>query len=271
MPIADDRAALLEALDENMAVHAGWIQRRVPGMAVREDLGFLLVDSGLATDTFNLICRTRLDPANARERSAAGIDWFRARNRPFSWWVSPADTPSALGETLAGLGLQPTESETVMAADLEGLPPEPLPEGLEVCRAETPAQLREFAAINAANWNPPDDDVMRFYEAATPELLGGEAPLRLFVAYRSGVAVAAAEVTIAAGIAGIYNVSTLEYWRGRGYAGALLRHVLLEAKVDGTRLAGLQAAPGAVGSYRRLGFESIGEVTEYKPPRLHPA
>ncbi len=262
-----DRPALLEALDENMAVHAGWIQRRVPGMTVRDDLGFVLVDSGLATDTFNLVCRTRLDPADAEARSAEGIEWFRSRGRPFSWWVSPADTPAGLGSTLARLGLEVAESETVMSADIARVLPEPLPDKLDVRRAETSAQLREFAAINAANWSPPDEDVLHFYETAAPELLGGESPLRFFVAYLQGVAVAAAEVTIAAGIAGIYNVSTLEYWRGRGYAGALLRHMLVGARLEGALHAGLQAAPGAVAVYQRLGFESVGEVTEYKPPR----
>jgi ribosomal protein S18 acetylase RimI-like enzyme len=261
------RADLLEALDENMAVHAGWVQRRLPGMTVREDLGFLLVDAGLATDTFNLVCRARLEPASAKERAAEAIEWFRVRGRPFSWWVGPADTPGDLGTTLHRLGLEPAESETAMVADIGGIVPEPLPVGLEVRRAETAAQLREFATINAANWTPPDEDVLRFYEAATPLLLGADAPLHFHLAFLRGVAVASVEMTAAAGMAGIYNVSTLEYWRKRGFASALLRQVLVEAGEAGLRRAGLQAAPGAVGVYRRLGFEPVGEVTEYKPAR----
>jgi GNAT superfamily N-acetyltransferase len=257
--------ALLEALDENLAVHAAWIQRRVPGMMVRDDGGFLLVDSGLPTDTFNLVCRARLQPADAAACAAEGIEWFRARRRPFSWWVGPADTPPGLGSTLTSLGLEAAEAETAMAADLTALRPEPLPDGLEVSRADTPAQLRGFAAINSANWTPPDADVVQFYEAAAPFLLGGEAPLRFYLASLRGVAVATVEVTIAGGVAGIYNVSTLEHWRRRGYATALLRRVLIEARDGGTLRAGLQAAPGAVGIYRRLGFAPVGAITEYKP------
>jgi GNAT superfamily N-acetyltransferase len=257
--------ALLEALDENLAVHAAWIQRRVPGMVVRDDGGFLLVDSGLATDTFNLVCRTRLQPADAAARAAEGIEWFRARRRPFSWWVGPADTPTDLGTTLAGLGLEAAEAETAMVADITSLIPEPLPRGLEVVPAGTSAQLREFAAINAANWTPPDADVARFYESAARFVLGEESPLRFYLAFLRGVAVATAEVTVAGGIAGIYNVSTLEHWRRRGYATALLRQVLIEARDGGTLRAGLQAAPGAVGIYRRLDFAPVGAIREYKP------
>ena len=259
------RSALSEALDENMTVHASWIQRHLPGMEVRDDLGYVLVDSGLATDTFNLICRARLPAGKAAEPASAGIAWFRSRHRPFSWWVGPADTPRDLGQTLMNLGLQPAESEIAMAADIGSILPEPLPDGLEIVRADSPAQLREFAAINAANWDPPDEDVMRFYEAAAPLLFQRQAPLAFHVAYLRGVAVATVEVTTAAGVAGIYNVSTLARWRKRGFASALLRHVLAGARDRGIHRAALQAAPGAEGLYRRLGFEAIGTVTEYKP------
>ena len=152
-----------------------------------------------------------------------------------------------------------------MAADIASLLPEPLPEGLDVRRAETPAQRREFAAINAANWDPPDDFVLLFYEAATSVLLEREAPIALYVAYQRSVAVATVEVATGGGVAGIYNVSTLSHWRNRGFASALLRQVMVKARDRGIHRAALQAAPDAAGIYRRLGFESFGEVTEYKP------
>ena len=53
-------AALAEALDENMTVHASWVQRHLPGMVVRDDPSFVLVDSGLGTDTFNASCETQI-------------------------------------------------------------------------------------------------------------------------------------------------------------------------------------------------------------------
>ena len=96
-------------------------------------------------------------------------------------------------------------------------------------------------------------------------LLERDVPIAMHVACLHGVAVATVEVTTAAGVAGIYNVSTLAHWRNRGFASALLRHVLVEARERGIHCSALQAAPGAVSIYRRLGFEAIGEVTEYKP------
>ena len=40
---------------------------------------------------------------------------------------------------------------------------------------------------------------------------------------------------------------------------------LRDALDDGCDLAVLQAADDGVGLYRRLGFESFGPITEYKP------
>jgi GNAT superfamily N-acetyltransferase len=178
--------------------------------------------------------------------------------------VSSADRPAALSSLLTDHGLARAETETAMVAHLGQLEPLPL-RGFQVRRARTPEQICEFATINAANWAPPDEDVLRFYEAATPLLLSEAAPLRCYVGYAEGVAVAAAEVTIAAAVAGVYNVSTLEAWRGRGFASALLRHALLDARAEGTSRAVLQAAAGATGLYRRLGFIPAGEITEFKP------
>src|SRR5690606_18325707 len=258
-----NRSALVEALDENMVVHASWLHHRLPGMRVQDDGRLLLADSGLASDTFNIACRARLG-ADVRERVAGAIRWFAGRKRLYSWWVSSADQPPDLGAILADHGLGAAETETAMAADLDGLLPASV-DGFEVRRAGTPDVLREFARINAANWSPPDADVIRFYEAAAPVLLQGAAPLRYYVGYLDGVAVAAAEVTIAADVAGVYNVSTLEQRRRRGLASTLLRHALLDVRRQGIQRAVLQAAPGATGVYAQLGFHPTGQITEYKP------
>src|SRR4029434_3125092 len=108
VPPADARLA--EDADANFVAHAGWIQGRVPGMRVL-DGGLAVIDSGLPCDTFNLVCRARLDPANATERDRAAIDHFRTAGSPFSWWVGPADRPGDLGRRLEDAGLAEAETE----------------------------------------------------------------------------------------------------------------------------------------------------------------
>ena len=265
--LRDDPTALAEAADANLVVHAGWAHRRTPGMRVLDDAALVLVDSGMPCDTFNLVCRARLtdDTAPARVRDA--VAYFATVGRPFSWWVGPADQPAGLGALLEGAGLVRAEGEVAMAADLGSLRPgEPTPRGLAVRRVRTHSELADFARVNAANWAPPDVDVLVFYDRAAPALLADDSPLRFYVGYVDGHPVATAELAEGGGVVGLYNVATLEGYRRRGFGSALTLRALLDALARGHRAAVLQAAADGVGVYARVGFRPFGEVVEYKPP-----
>ncbi|MCI0460618.1 MAG: GNAT family N-acetyltransferase [Gemmataceae bacterium] len=259
-------AALAEASDANFVTHAGWVPRRVPSMRVLDRAGLVLVDSGLPCDTFNVICRARLERDTAAERVREAVAYFRQVRRLFSWWVGPADQPANLGELLLAAGLERAETELAMAADLATLQPDDgVPQGLRIERVRSEPELRDFARLSAANWTPPDPQVLRFYELAATVLLEGDCPLWLYVGYLEGAPVATAELALSGDTVGLYNLSTLAAYRRRGFGTALTRQPLLDAQERGFRTAVLQAAPDGMGVYRRLGFRSFGEITEYKP------
>ncbi|WP_437612309.1 GNAT family N-acetyltransferase [Sorangium sp. So ce834] len=258
---------LAAAADDNLAVHSSWAQEHLPGALVERDAGLVLVDSGLPCDTFNFVLRARLDAATAAARAAQAIDHFRRAGRPFSWWVGPADEPENLGDLLRAAGLEAAESEVAMAADLRALPADPAPpRGLEIARVRTPAQLRDFARLLAANWTPPDPHVVRFYEMAAPALLSDDAALWLYVGYLDDTPVATSELTVGGGVAGLYNISTLPSHRRRGIGRALTLRPLFDARAAGLRLAILQASADGLGLYAQVGFVATGRITEYKPP-----
>lgn len=257
-------AGLAAAADENLAAHFTWVQARTPGMRalVGEDL--VLTECGMPCDTFNAVCRARLAPAAAPSRIRGAIAWFGGR--PFSWWVGPGDEPGDLGAMLSAEGLTAAESEVAMAADLSRLRPvDTAPGGLAIRRVRTPEELARYARINAANWDPPDRLLVRFYELATPVLLAPESPLRMYVGYAGGEAVATCELTVGGGVAGLYGISTLAAHRRRGYGSAMTAHPLLEARAEGMARAVLQASADGLGVYERIGFQKFGRITEYKP------
>jgi GNAT superfamily N-acetyltransferase len=257
---------LAEAADANLVTHLSWVHRRVEGMRAQEDEELVIVDSGLPCDTFNVVARARLTASTARSRVAAAVAYFQIVSRPFSWWVGPADRPADLGQILLAAGLEAAESELAMAADLEALDETAeCPPGLRIERARTPEQVGHYAAINAANWDPPDPDVLRFYEAAVPVLLAADSPLWLYVGYFGDRLVAASELTISGGVAGLYGISTRAPYRRRGFGTAMMIRPLVDARAAGYRTATLQAAPDGVRLYTRLRFTPTGRYTEYKP------
>jgi ribosomal protein S18 acetylase RimI-like enzyme len=258
---------LAEAADENFVVHASTVQRRVQGMRVLEDDGLTLIDSGLPCDTFNFVCRARLEPGRAAARAREVCAVFTEEGRPFSWWVGPADRPRNLGDVLVSIGLERAETELAMAADLDALDDRVvLPEGLRIARVRSRPELEDFARVNAANWTPPDRDVLRFYALGAELLLSSNCPLWLYVGYLGDTAVATAELTLGGGVVGLYNIATLAEFRRRGFGSALTLRPLLDAGERGYGTAVLQASDDGAGIYERVGFRRFGGITEYKPP-----
>lgn len=252
--------------DEPFVTHVTWPLERTAGMVADVRAGLVLGDSGLPCDTFNIVCRARLGGAGAREAALEAVSHFARVGRPFSWWVGPADHPRDLGRVLEELGLHPAETSLAMALPLASLPapPPPVP-GLEVRRVRTGAELDELARMAAANWTPPDPDVLAFYRRTAAALLDAEAPRWLYVGYLDGEPVATAEATVQARAVGLFNISTRGAFRGRGIGSVLTWQPLHDAWAAGCDLAVLQADEAAVGLYRKLGFVAFGEITEYKP------
>jgi len=263
-----DAADIPRLMEENFAAHLAYLARRFPGARVMDEPDVLLVDSGLCSDTFNKVARAR---ASSRDGEAAAnlvnrcVDHFRASGRPFAWWLGPESGLSELETHLAAAGLTPTEEETGMALRLSSLPEEPeaAPAGLSCRTLRDEADVRTFASIIADTWDPPDTEILRFYEAVVPSVLAPGGPFRGWLAELDGKAVAATEVFHTPGAAGVYSVSTLRAYRGRGVATALIRAALAQASAEGARLGFLQAATGALEIYRRLGFVETGRFEEW--------
>jgi GNAT superfamily N-acetyltransferase len=253
-------------MEANLVVHMSWLQARLPEARVLDRGDLLVVDSGVATDTFNVVCRARLARRGMAERIAETRAHYERVGRPFSWWVGPLDQPAELGDALSAAGLRPSESEVGMVASLADLGAvDTAPHGLRVERVGRPEGVMDFAAVLAANWSPPDRLVEAYYRAAAGLLLRPDSPLRLYVGYLGTRPVAAAEVCLAGGVAGLYSVCTLEAERRRGFGTALTARPLLDARDEGVPTAILQASAQGQPVYQRLGFRPVGQYVEYKP------
>ena len=106
-------------------------------------------------------------------------------------------------------------------------------------------------------------------EGATAGLLRGVDPAGFHAlgVRRAGELVGAAIAFDHDGDCGIFNMSTLEPFRRRGFGTALLLRHLRDATGRGCSTASLQSTPIADGIYLSVGFRDLGRFLEYVPGR----
>ncbi|MFF1946970.1 GNAT family N-acetyltransferase [Rhodococcus qingshengii] len=254
---------VLEAMEGNCASHASHLHPSVAGAQVLDSGDLVVADSGLADDTFNLVCRARFSDANAQARVGEVIAMAGAVSRPFSWWVAPTSTPADLGRILRECGLSESETEEAMVAALVDVPPAPDREDLNVVVVESVEELRDYAWLMARNWSPPSPAVVEFYERAAEAILADDCASRFVVGYRGLEPVAGAEVHVDSGVAGLYGIVTLDAHRRQGFGTAVTLAALDIARSMGLTHAVLQASADGAPVYKKIGFTTVGTYTEY--------
>jgi len=244
----------IEAVDANLG---GWLPlfERFDGCRMEEIHGCTRWMSSTPLPMFNGV----LGEPKASDVSAAMdeiLEPFEADGVPLIWVTRGQDL---MNEPLAQRGFE-IDRTLAMTMDLSDLVEPPVPDEVEVRRVDDdPAALRMAVEIGLITGGFPA-------EATDPMLLGMERfpdrdGLLTYLAWMEGVPVAASLLFLGAGVAGIYNVGTLEGYRGRGLGTLVTTAALAAGKAAGYRVAVLQSSEMGESIYRRIGFEGWFDYT----------
>lgn len=257
-----DDAFLIQWAERNLRSHLTGVAARMPGVTVLEHAGCTLVDTGLPSDTLNVVFGARRHLLTSDD-----VRWvlahFLDRQLPFSWRVGP--TGLWAGDVLCAHGLALTGIEMGMAGELARLDL-PSPGAWDLRRATSPEEVVDHARVLEVAATPPDEALPGFFEQAAGAILGPSTDRHLFLLYEEGIPLSTAELCVTEHVVGLYGVATRPGARGRGLATAVLADALRFARDDlRAETVVLRSNARARPLYQRLGLRPIGEFHEFTP------
>ncbi|MFI5273176.1 MAG: GNAT family N-acetyltransferase [Ktedonobacterales bacterium] len=237
------------------------------GGSVREVDGMTAIVTGLPMSDFNGVFQTAMPPeleAEAvRGRLAATMAWLVEQGQPFCWVVTPLTTPHDLPGYLGDLGFHHSESMPGMALDLAALTDHTALPGLEISTVRDTDTLRVWFQTSAAGFGSPESVVEMMFAHFSRGDLSADRPELELLGRVDGTPVATAVLSLGAGVAGLYNISTRPEYRGRGIGAAMTLAALREARARGYRIGVLEASQMGFPVYQRLGFREYLTVSHF--------
>ncbi|HEY9300285.1 MAG TPA: GNAT family N-acetyltransferase, partial [Phormidium sp.] len=228
----------------------------LPEMKVEQTESYVLINSGYKTDTFNLIISKKFEVEDGRLTIARVCEEFNSAHLPAAWWTCEEFRDAYVSSTLEDYGFIEDELDMGMVANLDDLPHDIKysPE-LNFRMVTSFEEINEFGKIIASLFEPPNEFIMPFYQRVGELDNLENRPLRLFVGYVDNKPVCTSSIFLLRQTASLFDISTLQAFRNRGYGSAITHYTLSYAKKLGVRFATLQAAPDGLNIYKRMGFK----------------
>lgn len=191
---------------------------------------------------------------------------------PTVWGVHDLTVPHDLAATLLGLGATVEEDFEVLALDLaDGVPELPVPDDIEVRRADSSAVLDLIYPVTAAAFGKPpvsaafrDGDIA---DTARQVAAGRDRTIFRYLGLVEGVPAAHAALTLDDGVAKLWGGCVVEEYRSRGAYRAVMAARFAQAVAHGARYALVKARRGTSSPIlRRVGFGLFGSELQYLLP-----
>lgn len=251
-----------QLIDQNFGQHSCQIIDQNREMDVFRHQGFTFTDSGLSCDTFNILHINGVDVDFAALEDA--IQYYRNKQLEFCIWINEENLTGSLRQKFDSLNVHTAEGEKGMILDLIEYSPPTSSLHANVQVVQSSDQLHSFSKAIAENWTPPDQHVISYYQKTQSQYLDPSSKIILLVYMDRSNGVSTIEMfpsdnqTI-----GLYGLTTLQEYRGKGIGSAMMSFALNKAKELGYKHVILQATEDGMGIYQKIGFQQITTYFEY--------
>jgi predicted N-acetyltransferase YhbS len=224
------------------------------GVTYRSDADLALYRSDVAHPQLNGVLRLRhggVDNAlHEANRQLTGVPWL--------WWVG-ADSRPGLAEDLFARGATPVGSVPVMAIDLDQVLDETGPAELVVDEVREADELPEWVRAYRSSFGLTEDQIDELLDIEKTRPANG---IVRFAGRVDGRIVGTSVLFVRHGVAGVYQVATVEGFRRRGIGTRLTAAALRAARARGARVGTLVAGASL---HRRMGFTQVAGYQLLRP------
>lgn len=251
---------LIKAMVANFNIHKTYFAQYLKSVELVRIPGYTIVNSSLRNEIFNYVLDCDFTASQTSHKIAEITNYFKNKNLPFSWWISPYDHPESLAALLQENDYQNTENNVAMYLDLDSWSSSltTAPE-LKIIRARDKKTLQDFALVWAN-----DAQTFKTYFSWIAEILTDDDPIEYYVGYVDEKPVVRGLTCYYAGVAGLHWLTTVADEQKKGYGTAMQQYRLKRAKELGYHVAVLQASPRGLSLYKRLGYKECGVFQKFK-------
>jgi len=248
-----------QIVEDNIMTYYRGIARHLGGRFIETEQVAWFTTGRRSLLRFNAVLRTVAGSSEALRRLADPIlEVFLSRRLPFFWAAWPPSGAPGLADYLAATGLPFLRFKApAMARRLDDLPAVVLPAGVEIARVQTARDQADWLDVHMEGFEEPEAARPDFEQYLAGSLAEPQSSLEHYVARWRGEPCAISTLLAAPLAAGIYHVTTLPAYRGRGLGKALTLAAMQSARRTGYAEAILFATPSGFPLYQRLGFETV--------------
>lgn len=190
---------------------------------------------------------------------------YKNLSLPFWWWVYPGGKSEKTKEILLNAGFKHIEAIACMAIDVSSDSELQMQKSdeIEISLIQDNRELKKWETVSFAGFEMPQKTRRQYGEFVKSFDISMNSPQKLFLAYWQGEPVGTTLLFLHGDTAGIYFVTTLNAYRDRGIALALVRRAMKYLQTSTYKYCILQSSKEGLNVYLRAGFKECCQADVY--------
>lgn len=262
----EENIKITKLIKENFISKITYFSEYISKIKVLENEKFIRVDSSLPSDTFNIGVIKKTDLEDFDFILADIINYFNKKSFPAAVWLWE-NIENKIINQMEEKGFEFAEKELGMYIPLNEIKlNKSCTEDFVIRVVSSKKEINIFGEILGSIFGNSEEAVYvkEFYRLLGKEDVYKGENLKFYIGFFNDEPVSTGALYFTEKSIGIYDISTKETYRNRGFGSAVFDYLLNEIKDDDREYCILQASEDGAGIYKNRGFREAGIIEVYE-------